>query len=82
MKLRSHTRNLSNLALEVRSPRYRSRGREFPRETQTLDDHVQREEDVVSTFRLLRLCIHGFKVGAGAKGCCIGQAMGKVMDPA
>ena len=55
--------------------------REVFREIQTLDEHVQRGENIFSTFRLLRLCIHGFEVSAGAKERC-GLAVGKrPLDP-
>ena len=45
------------------SRRYRRSHRELPHEMQTLDDRIQREEDVVSTFRLLRLVSVGSKSG-------------------
>jgi len=70
-------RDQQNLQHQFRSRRYQSR-REFLREIQALDGHIQREENVASTFRSFRLCIRGFKVGAGAGGRCIRQAVGKI----
>ena len=52
-------------------------------EYQALDDRVQRGQDVVSTFRLLGLCVHGFEVDVGVKEQerCNGQAVGKTRLP-
>jgi len=55
--------------------------REILREIQALDNHIQRGEDIVASFRLFGPRVHGLKVRVGAKGRCSGQAMGKAPSP-
>ena len=55
--------------------------RETFRDIQALDDHVQRGEDIFSTFRSFGFCVHGSKVGVGTKEVVTDGLWGRCIDP-
>lgn len=54
--------------------------REISRDIQTLDDHIQRGEDVFSMFRVFGFGFHGFKASAEVKGRCSGRAVRRMLS--